>query len=73
MLPEFAYLPGRKYDTGMFKGKLAMVATTTGTSAETYAPDGIDGDILDRDMRVNEIANWISHRVLPTRSARGRG
>lgn len=42
----FAYLPGRKYDTGMFKGKLAMLAITTGTSADTYAPDGIDGDIL---------------------------
>jgi NAD(P)H dehydrogenase (quinone) len=42
----FAYMPGRKYDTGMFKGKLAMVSATTGTSADTYAPDGIDGDIL---------------------------
>ncbi len=42
----YAYLPGRKYDTGMFRGKLAMVAATTGTSADTYAPDGIDGDIL---------------------------
>ncbi len=42
----FAYIAGRKYDTGMFRGKLAMVATTTGTSADTYAPDGIDGDIL---------------------------
>ena len=42
----FAYLPGRKYDTGMMHGKLAMVAATTGTSADTYAPDGIDGDIL---------------------------
>lgn len=42
----FAYMPGRKYDTGMFKGKLAMIAATTGTSADTYAPDGIDGDIL---------------------------
>jgi NAD(P)H dehydrogenase (quinone) len=42
----FAYLAGRKYDTGMFRGKLAMVATTTGTSADTYAPDGIDGDLL---------------------------
>ena len=42
----FAYLPGRKYDTGMMKGKIAMVAATTGTSADTYAPDGIDGDIL---------------------------
>jgi NAD(P)H dehydrogenase (quinone) len=43
----FAYLPGRKYDTGMFRGKRAMVSVTTGTSADTYAPDGIDGDILD--------------------------
>src|SRR5262245_66151726 len=42
----FAYLPGRKYDAGMLKGKVAMVAATTGTSADTYAPDGIDGDIL---------------------------
>ena len=42
----FAYLPGRKYDTGMFSGKVAMLAATTGTSADTYAPDGIDGDIL---------------------------
>jgi NAD(P)H dehydrogenase (quinone) len=42
----FAYNAGRKYDTGMFRGKTAMVATTTGTSADTYAPDGIDGDIL---------------------------
>ena len=42
----FAYMPGRKYDTGMFKGKLAMVSATTGTSEDTYAPDGIDGSIL---------------------------
>lgn len=43
----FAYMPGRKYDTGLMRGKLAMVSVTTGTSAGTYAPDGIDGDILD--------------------------
>ena len=42
----FAYLAGRKYDTGLFRGKRALVAATTGTSADTYAPDGIDGDIL---------------------------
>lgn len=41
----FAYIAGRKYDTGMFKGKAAIVSATTGTSADTYAPDGIDGDI----------------------------
>lgn len=43
----FAYVGGRKYDTGMFRGKLAMVATTTGTSEDTYAPDGIDGEMLN--------------------------
>jgi NAD(P)H dehydrogenase (quinone) len=43
----FAYLPGRKYDTGLMAGKLAMVSVTTGTSADTYAPDGIDGAVLD--------------------------
>lgn len=42
----FAYVAGRKYDTGLLRGKLAMVSVTTGTSADTYAPDGIDGDIL---------------------------
>lgn len=42
----FAYISGKKYDTGIFKGKLAMIAATTGTSADTYAPDGIDGDVL---------------------------
>lgn len=42
----FAYFTGRKYDTGMFVGKKAMVACTTGTSEDTYAPDGIDGSLL---------------------------
>lgn len=41
----FAYVAGRKYDTGMLRGKTAMIAATTGTSADTYTPDGIDGDI----------------------------
>lgn len=34
---------------------------------------GIDGGVLDKPMRVREIANWIEHRVLPTRTQRGRG
>jgi NAD(P)H dehydrogenase (quinone) len=43
----FAYRPGRKYDTGLLAGKTAMVSVTTGTSEDTYAPDGIDGAVLD--------------------------
>lgn len=43
----FAYSRGRKYDSGMFRGKTAMVALTTGTSQATYAPDGVDGELLN--------------------------
>ncbi len=43
----FGYRAGCKYDTGLMRGKVAMVSVTTGTSADTYAPDGIDGEILD--------------------------
>ena len=48
----FAYLAGRKYDTGLMKGKSALVVATTGTSADTYAPDGIDGDILSSTLAI---------------------
>ena len=62
----FAYLPGRKYDTGMFKGKLAMVAATTGTSADTYAPDGIDGDVLTVLWPIhNGLLRYAGFDVLP--------
>ena len=43
----FAYMPGRKYDIGMMKGRIAMVSTTTGTSQSTYAHYGIDGAMID--------------------------
>lgn len=62
----FAYMPGRKYDTGMFRGKVAMVAATTGTSADTYAPDGIDGDILNVLWPVhNGLLRYSGFDVLP--------
>lgn len=62
----FAYGPGRKYDTGMFRGKTAMVAATTGTSADTYAPDGIDGDILTVLWPVhNGLLRYSGFDVLP--------
>ena len=42
----FAYAAGRKYDSGMFKGKKAMLCLTTGTASTLYEPNGIDGDLL---------------------------
>lgn len=43
----FAYLAGKKYDTGMLSKKLGLVCVTTGTSVDTYASDGIDGALID--------------------------
>ena len=62
----FAYVGGRKYDTGMFRGKTAMIAATTGTSVDTYAPDGIDGDILSVLWPIhNGLLRYAGFDVLP--------
>jgi GMP synthase (glutamine-hydrolysing) len=34
---------------------------------------GIDGAVLDRSLRVKEVANWIERMVMPRRTERGRG
>lgn len=41
----FAYSTGRKYESGHFKGKKAMLCVTTGTASTLYEPNGIDGDL----------------------------
>lgn len=41
----FAYASGRKCDTGMLKGKRAMLSITTGTADTLYTPNGVDGDL----------------------------
>jgi NAD(P)H dehydrogenase (quinone) len=41
----FAYVAGRKYESGHFKGKRALLCLTTGTAATLYEADGIDGDL----------------------------
>jgi len=62
----FAYLPGHKYDTGLLTGKRALVSVTTGTSAETYMPDGIDGALLDILWPVhNGLLRYSGFDVLP--------
>jgi GMP synthase (glutamine-hydrolysing) len=35
--------------------------------------NGVSANILDKKLRVSEIANWIEFQVLPTRVKRGRG
>ena len=66
----FAYQTGRKYDTGMFKGKRGMVACTTGTSEDTYTPDGIDGSLLSVLWPIhNGIFRYAGLDVLPPYAA----
>jgi NAD(P)H dehydrogenase (quinone) len=62
----FAYLPGRKYDTGMLAGRRAMLSITTGTSRDTYREDGIDGDINDILWPIhNGMLRYTGFDVLP--------
>jgi NAD(P)H dehydrogenase (quinone) len=66
MVRGFAYVKGRKYDTGMFKGRRAMVSTTTGTAASLYEPDGIDGDLNHILWPIhNGIFRYLGFDVLP--------
>jgi GMP synthase (glutamine-hydrolysing) len=34
---------------------------------------GISQNVLDKKLRVSEVANWLEYQVLPTRVKRGRG
>ena len=40
-----AYGGGRVYDTGLFRGKRALLSLTTGGPEGAYAPGGFNGDI----------------------------
>ncbi|MCA8299589.1 NAD(P)H-dependent oxidoreductase [Burkholderia sp. AU30198] len=66
MTRGFAYATGRKYDTGMFKGRKAMISTTTGTASSLYEPDGVDGDINHLLWPIhNGIFKYLGFDVLP--------
>lgn len=41
----FAYVDGRRFDTGLFKGRRAMIAVTTGATPERYSTGGVYGEI----------------------------
>jgi NAD(P)H dehydrogenase (quinone) len=41
----FAYVDGRRFDTGLFKGRRALVAVTTGGTPERFSEGGVYGPI----------------------------
>ncbi|MDR5880702.1 NAD(P)H-dependent oxidoreductase [Caballeronia sp. LZ032] len=62
----FAYSAGRKYGSGHFKGKRAMLSITTGTASTLYEPNGIDGDMLHVLWPIhNGILAYTGFTVLP--------
>jgi NAD(P)H dehydrogenase (quinone) len=66
MVRGFAYMRGRKYDSGIFKGRNAMICTTTGTAGSLYEPEGIDGALLHILWPVhNGIFRYLGFDVLP--------
>jgi NAD(P)H dehydrogenase (quinone) len=66
----FAYSAGRKYETGHFKGKRAMLSITTGTASTLYEPNGIDGDLHHVLWPIhNGILAYTGFTVLPPSAA----
>ncbi|MBE2242692.1 MAG: NAD(P)H-dependent oxidoreductase [Burkholderiaceae bacterium] len=62
----FAYSTGRKYESGHFKGKRAMLCITTGTASTLYEPNGIDGDLHHVLWPIhNGILGYTGFTVLP--------
>jgi NAD(P)H dehydrogenase (quinone) len=41
----FAYADGRRFDTGFFRGRDALMAVTTGGTAERFSADGVYGEM----------------------------
>jgi NAD(P)H dehydrogenase (quinone) len=41
----FAYVDGARFDTGLFRGRRALLAVTTGGTTARFAPDGVYGEI----------------------------
>ncbi len=58
------YASQRRFETGHFKGKRAMLSVTVGTSAETYAHDGRSGDIDLLLWPVNFSLAYVGFEVL---------
>ncbi len=58
------YTSKQRFENGRFKGKRAILATTVGTSAATYAHDGRSGDIDLLCWPVNFSLAYLGYTVL---------
>jgi NAD(P)H dehydrogenase (quinone) len=51
----FAYVDAARFDTGLFRGRRAMFAVTTGGTPARFSPDGVYGPISDVLMPVKRL------------------
>lgn len=59
------YSSSRRFDTGRFRGKRAMLSVTTGGSAASYGHDGRNGDIDLLLWPLNFSLHYMGYSVLP--------
>ncbi|WP_369694315.1 NAD(P)H-dependent oxidoreductase [Methanosarcina sp. KYL-1] len=69
LAPGFSFNPITKntYETGLLKGKSAMIVTTTGTPQELYVEGGVHGD-LNRHLEsvTHCVFEFMGMKVLPS-------
>ncbi|MDK3018622.1 NAD(P)H-dependent oxidoreductase [Pseudodonghicola flavimaris] len=62
----FAYVDGRRFDTGVFKGRRAMISVTTGGTPERFSDSGVYGPIEPLLMPVRRLAlEYMGFEVAP--------
>ncbi|WP_407493011.1 NAD(P)H-dependent oxidoreductase [Pseudooceanicola sp. MF1-13] len=52
----FAYVDGARFDTGLFRGRRAMISVTTGGTPERFSDEGVYGPIDPLLMPVRRLA-----------------
>lgn len=68
----FAYVDGRRFDTGVFRGRRAMLSVTTGGTPERFADGGVYGPIGPILMPVQRLAlEYMGFEVAPPYIAHG--
>ena len=68
----FAYVDGRRFDTGLFTGRRAMISVTTGGTPERFSEAGVYGPIEPLLMPVRRLAlEYMGFDVAPSHVAYG--
>lgn len=68
----FGYVDGRRFDTGLFRGRRAMLSVTTGGTPARFAADGVYGPIRPILMPLQKLAlEYMGFDVAPAHVAYG--